>query len=172
LCIDIGGGSTEIVSAVGAHAVEVASYSLGTLRLTEAASNLPNRKLRLAYMRSCARDTLEHLPSPTTPHALVTSGAARALIKYACGGAEATLPTRDLAPLTEEIAALPRKERVARFGAARADGIVAGAVVLEAAATRLGLRTIVGTRRGLRDGIVIELMGEAFLTASPTVVAA
>jgi exopolyphosphatase/guanosine-5'-triphosphate,3'-diphosphate pyrophosphatase len=60
----------------------------------------------------------------------------------------------------EELAALSAKKRLDYFEPRRADIIVAGAVILEALAEHLGFEEIRAVERGLRDGVLMDLVRE------------
>jgi exopolyphosphatase/guanosine-5'-triphosphate,3'-diphosphate pyrophosphatase len=58
----------------------------------------------------------------------------------------------------EELAAMTPRERRQRFDPARADIVLAGAVILEALAQRLSLDAVTSVDRGLRDGVMVDLI--------------
>ncbi|HYR55866.1 MAG TPA: HD domain-containing protein, partial [Myxococcaceae bacterium] len=58
----------------------------------------------------------------------------------------------------EELVEMSPAERRKRFESGRADIIVAGAVILETLALHLGLESVTAVDRGLRDGILVELI--------------
>src|SRR5262252_2306398 len=88
LCIDIGGGSTEVASAVGEQPTNLWSIALGAVRLTElfgSNARLPLKQLNA--MREYADEAIrERLPSRldgVPRRALGSSGTIRAIVSYA-----------------------------------------------------------------------------------------
>jgi exopolyphosphatase/guanosine-5'-triphosphate,3'-diphosphate pyrophosphatase len=53
------------------------------------------------------------------------------------------------------------EQRRKRFDARRAEIVVAGAVILEALMRHLGLRSVAAVERGLRDGLIVDLLARA-----------
>jgi exopolyphosphatase / guanosine-5'-triphosphate,3'-diphosphate pyrophosphatase len=97
LCVDVGGGSTEIASAVGEYPTNLWSVSLGAVRLAElfdALGEISPRQLKL--MRGYAREAIgETVPSGIRGFprmALGSSGSARAVVGFAA--AEGTASSR------------------------------------------------------------------------------
>ena len=162
LCIDIGGGSTEVASAVGEQPTNLWSIALGAVRLTElfgSNARLPLKQLNA--MREYADEAIrERLPSRldgVPRRALGSSGTIRAIVSYAAEeGPHAT--TKNLTRAVEELVAMSPSERRIHFEPGRADIVVAGAVILEALAQHLKLESVTAVDRGLRDGILVELM--------------
>jgi len=162
LCIDIGGGSTEVASAVGEQPTDLWSIALGAVRLTElfgSNARLPLKQLNA--MRQYANEAIrERLPSRLdgVPHrALGSSGTIRAIVSYAAEeGPHAS--AKNLSRAVEELVAMSPSERRTHFEPGRADIVVAGSVILEALAQHLKLESVTAVDRGLRDGILVELM--------------
>jgi exopolyphosphatase/guanosine-5'-triphosphate,3'-diphosphate pyrophosphatase len=158
--IDIGGGSTEIITALGERPKSLWSVPIGAVRLTDvfsSAGTVTGRKL--ALMRAFAREAFDSLPRDRTlsSHALGSSGTINALVGYAAGQGKSA--TRDeVTQATEELAAMPAHERRQRFDARRAEIVVAGAVILDCLMQHLRLSTVHGVNRGLRDGVLIDLV--------------
>jgi exopolyphosphatase/guanosine-5'-triphosphate,3'-diphosphate pyrophosphatase len=114
---------------------------------------------KLALMRAFAREAFDSLPHDVSlsRRALGSSGTINALVGYA--GREGKEARREeVARATEELAAMSPHERRHRFDARRADIIVAGAVILECAMDHFRLGTVQAVNRGLRDGILVDLM--------------
>ena len=110
-------------------------------------------------------------PSPVTDledlgHRLVTqavgcSGTIRALVEYAAGDRRREASLGEIADAAEEIAAMSASKRERIFEPRRADMIVPGAAILETAMRHLGVSRIRAVKRGLRDGVLIELARSA-----------
>ncbi|HEX2570565.1 MAG TPA: exopolyphosphatase [Polyangia bacterium] len=164
LCIDIGGGSTEVALAQGEDPIGRWSLGIGALRLSEEfGEEVGSQRVRLAAMRARAAHAvlvLPHLPSlPRGPRrgALACSGTARALVNFAAGDDASDATAGALSHLVEDLAALGRRQCERRFGPQRAELILPAAVILEALCRRLRLDWVRPTRRGLRDGVLIDL---------------
>ena len=159
LVIDIGGGSTEIAPAVGEKATGLYSVALGAVRLTEifSSSNRISRE-RLAAMRSFAAEAFRDTLPPRLPRlrsALGSSGTINAVV--AAQGDDRRLTRRRLERAVEEMAGMTLAERRRRYEPRRAEIIVAGAVILEAAMRQLRLEAVTSVDRGLRDGVLRDL---------------
>ncbi len=163
IVVDIGGGSTEVAVATGEEPTNLYSMALGAVRLTELfESDGPITRRKLALMREYAANIAgSELPpelARAARRAIGSSGTIRAVISMAAtppGSGHAT-PER-ITETVDELAAMTAEQRRRRFDPARAEIIVAGAVVLEAVARRLKLTSIAATDRGLRDGLILDL---------------
>ena len=160
LVIDVGGGSTEIISACGERPVALWSIALGAVRLTEQLGK-HDRGDELRVLRAHARAIVaEALPRDIAepPHAVLgSSGTIRAIVGFAAPGGTARATRGQLAAAVVDIAAMTAAERLAHFGAERADVVTAGAVALEAIVEHVGLDAIVAVQAGLRDGVLAEM---------------
>ena len=166
LVIDVGGGSTELATAVGERPEHLYSVAVGAVRLTElfTSSGRLNRE-RLTLIRSFAEEAFqEAVPRknpgrPAREHgALGSSGTIQTVVGFAAaqGTAHATLIQVERA--VARLAELSLAQRRKRFDARRAEIVTAGAVILEAVMRHLGLRSIASVQRGLRDGLIVDLM--------------
>jgi exopolyphosphatase/guanosine-5'-triphosphate,3'-diphosphate pyrophosphatase len=163
LVIDIGGGSTEVASAIGERPAALWSVALGAVRLGELfdATGQVNDK-SLSLMRDYAREAIEEsLPrhakgSPRT--ALGSSGTIQAVVSFAAARGTAHATTRQLTRTVESLVEMTPVQRREIFDPRRADIIVPGAVILEAVAKHLGLKSVTAVDRGLRDGILADLL--------------
>jgi exopolyphosphatase/guanosine-5'-triphosphate,3'-diphosphate pyrophosphatase len=159
LLLDIGGGSTEVATAEGDRPTRLFSVNLGAVRLTEIfGSSGRVSGERLQVMRSFAaeafRDALPgKLPHPRT--AIGSSGTINAIVAAHGDGRRLTL--RKLERAVDATADLTLAERRRRFEPRRAEIIVAGAVVLEAAMRHLRLEAVTSVDTGLRNGILLDL---------------
>lgn len=166
LCIDIGGGSTEVAVAQGENPTSLHSIAIGAVRLTEvfeSHSEVSKKKLRL--MREYAEEAMtEALPRrlPGAPRsALGSSGTINVVLQFASGSGIAHAAARQISRAVDELVEMGAEARRERFDARRADIIVAGAVILEAIVHRLGLSAVTAVDRGLRDGLLVDLQRKA-----------
>ena len=161
LVIDIGGGSTEIATAVGDHPTTLVSVAAGAVRLTEifeSSGRVSPR--RLAVMRSFAAEALREALPRRFPHArtaLGSSGTINAIVAAAQNGSR-RLSARKLEKAVEQLAAMTLAERRRLFEPRRAEIIVAGAVILEATMRALRLESVAAVDTGLRNGILRDLL--------------
>jgi exopolyphosphatase/guanosine-5'-triphosphate,3'-diphosphate pyrophosphatase len=163
LLIDIGGGSTEVVTAVGEKPDNLWSLALGSVRITEvfdATGTVSAKQLRL--MRSYVAEYLHKtLPEriPNLPRvALGSSGTINAVVSFASDENSGNATVRQLTQTVDTLAAMVPERRRKRFDPRRADIIVSGAVVLESVAKHLGIESVSVVNRGLRDGILVDLL--------------
>ncbi len=163
LCIDVGGGSTEIANAVGESAIDLWSVALGAVRLAEvfdALGEVSPKQLKL--MRGYAREAIgETLPKkiPGSPRlALGSSGSARAVVGFAAAPGTAHATPRQLTRAVDALVKMGQAGRRKRFDPRRADVVVAGAVILETISHHLSLESITAVERGLRHGVLIDLL--------------
>ncbi len=163
LCIDIGGGSTEIIFAHGDRPKDLWSVDLGAVRLTELfdlKDAVPGKKL--ALVRNFAREMLEERLKgslkglPTA--AIGSSGTIGAIVAFARSEGVGHATLEEVSRAVEELAEMDVEKRRKRFDPRRADIVVAGAVVLEAVMKRLKVNTITAVDRGLREGILYDLI--------------
>jgi exopolyphosphatase / guanosine-5'-triphosphate,3'-diphosphate pyrophosphatase len=165
LIIDIGGGSTEIAAAVGEAPTSLHSVALGAVRLTElfeASGRLAPE--RLALLRSFAAEAFRESLPRRFPHprgALGSSGTIQAVVGFAAESGERRLTLPRLGKAVEALAEMEPEDRRKRFDPRRAEIVVAGAVVLEAAMRHLGLATVTAVDTGLRNGILVDLLRRA-----------
>ncbi|HET9555186.1 MAG TPA: Ppx/GppA phosphatase family protein [Anaeromyxobacteraceae bacterium] len=159
LVVDIGGGSTEVAIGLGEKPQALHSVAVGAVRLTEifgtAGKVSPER---LAVMRSYAAEAFrDQLPRklPRAKVALGSSGTINAIV--AAGSESRRLTRKRLEKTVEELAGMSIAERRLKFEPRRAEIIVAGAVILEAAMRHLGLDAVVAVDTGLRNGVLRDL---------------
>ena len=172
--MDIGGGSTEVVLGSGGEVVFRESLQLGAVRLTERTLSAdPPTDEELQNAAHHADGILAAVPQPTGATLLVGSGGTIAnLVAMEKSAADSSFtPTADsvhAVPLTlaqieaqiHALAALPLAERrrVAGLEPDRADVIIAGAIILARALTHLGAEIVLASARGLRYGLLYELL--------------
>jgi exopolyphosphatase/guanosine-5'-triphosphate,3'-diphosphate pyrophosphatase len=162
LCLDIGGGSTEVASAEGERPTNLWSVSLGCVRLAElfdAQGAISGKKLKL--LRDYAGGAVaEAIPRrfPGYPRiALGSSGTVRAVVGFAAAEGTAHATSRQLSRTVDELVDMGTDELRRRFDPRRAEIIVSGAVILEALVHHLGLKSVVAVERGLRHGVLWDL---------------
>ena len=162
--IDIGGGSTEIVSEGGGVSVDI-----GSVRLSE--RRLPRHPASDGDLAAARREAARLLATPGAPRRSKAIGAAGTwtslaalhlqLNEYDPGRVEgAVLTPASLAALVERLAALTLEEKKAlpSLDPARASVILGGAVVAETCLRILGLDQITITEHDLLDGICWSLL--------------
>jgi exopolyphosphatase/guanosine-5'-triphosphate,3'-diphosphate pyrophosphatase len=163
LCIDLGGGSTEIIFAEGEQPRDLWSVDIGAVRMTElfdVRGTVPKRKLTL--MRSFARELMEEsIPYgirglPTS--ALGSSGTIGAIVSYARSEGVGHASLLEISRTVEELADMDFEKRRKRFDPRRADIITAGAIILESVMKHLKVQTITAVDRGLREGVLVDLV--------------
>ena len=156
LCVDVGGGSTEI--AVGTELggpAWIRSADIGSLRLTRAClPSDPPTVEEVDAARTVARAALAHLIPPRPTVALAVGGSARAAAKVV-GRA---LGPDDLGLVAALCARRPTAKLAKTFGIdrARAETLLAGALVLDQAERLLGVPFRLA-RGGLREGAALAL---------------
>lgn len=162
LCLDIGGGSTELSAAIGEEPRDLFSVSLGAVRLAElfnATNAITPKQLKL--MREYAREGVhDSLPRriPGFPNvALGSSGTIRAVISFAAAEGTGHATARQIGRAVDDLVALGPAGRRRRFDPQRADIVVAGAVIMEAIAHHLSLAAVTAVYRGLRHGVLLDL---------------
>ncbi len=170
LCLDIGGGSTEVAGAIGDRPVNLWSMAIGSVRLTEMFKShreVSSKQLRL--LREFAREAVEESLPPGIrgfPRvALGSSGSIRAIVSMAAAEGTAHATAGQISHAVEKLARMDPDERHKRFDARRAEVIVAGAVILEALAHHLSLHAVTAVDRGLRHGVLVDLVRRRFRDA-------
>lgn len=157
LCLDLGGGSTEVVLAHGERPVRSWSMPLGSMRLMQSVSSRALDDLRHQAYRSAALLPRGLESDDRLMVALGCSGSVRALVQFAVSGTRDRASLAELQRATEDIAELSMSARASAFGERRSESILPAAVVLEAVTRRLGLRSVQAVKRGLRDGLLIDM---------------
>jgi exopolyphosphatase/guanosine-5'-triphosphate,3'-diphosphate pyrophosphatase len=152
LCVDLGGGSLEVALARGEHPVALHSVPAGALRLTRELGQAPAERLR-----ERARAAAETLPRLGRSVAVGASGTIRALVEFITAGTRRYVRRDEVAHAVDKLAAMDLGARGRWFDAHRAEVIAAGAALLEAALDRLGVESLEASKRGLRDGVLVDL---------------
>jgi exopolyphosphatase / guanosine-5'-triphosphate,3'-diphosphate pyrophosphatase len=175
--VDLGGGSLQVVHVAGRRAHELGSWPLGAVRMTERflSGNGRRRAQReqLEDLRAHVARELERARwltgvgrSPRERRLVGIGGTVRNLA--AAAQRAAGLPSNGvqgmvigseaLDELVERLASLPVAERASVSGIkpARADVILAGAVVLQGVLRMGGFDDLEATEAGLREGVFFE----------------
>jgi exopolyphosphatase/guanosine-5'-triphosphate,3'-diphosphate pyrophosphatase len=176
LVVDVGGGSTELVTAEnsGETSVEAVSLDIGCVRVTERFFSsdppLPGQLAEArAYARRLVKATTNAHPEFTRARLLVgLAGTVSALTMLSLGLEvydraqvhHARLARSEVSRLLDELAAVDLKARRARPGMEhdRADVIVGGAAVLLSVMEVLGSDELIVSESDILDGIVAELL--------------
>lgn len=173
--LDLGGGSLQLVRVAGRLARELGSWPLGTVRMSERflPVNGPAKRKQLQELRE---HLAHHLQGVSWLADAARGGDGARLVGIggtvrnlaAAAQRAAGLPSNGvqgmviergaLAQLIERLAALPAQERASVPGIkpARADLILAGAVVVEAVLGVGGFEGLQATEAGLREGVFFE----------------
>ena len=162
---DVGGGSTElVVGTVLLGPAWVRSADIGSLRLTRLCLNADQAgRKAVDRARQIVEHELEPFDAPQVDVALAVGGSARAAAKIV--GRE--LGGKDLEDVITLTSRTPpaKLARVFGFDAARAETVLAGAIILSAVAQRLDMPLRLG-RGGLREGIALTLARESAARAA------
>ncbi len=173
--LDLGGGSMQLVRVIDRLARESGSWRLGTVRMTEQflPANGPAKRRQIEQLRDHVAAELEQaawLSDPVRANGdrrLVGIGGTvrnlAAAVQRAAGlpsnGVQGTIIEREaLDELVQRLAALPAAERSSIPGIkpARADLILAGAVVVQGVLRAGGFDGLETTEAGLREGVFFE----------------
>jgi len=175
--LDLGGGSLQLVRVEGRAERELGSWRLGTVRMSERflPPNGPAKRRQLSELREYiaaelgGTDWLAALRERASEGSLRLVGIGGTVRNLAAAAQRAAgLPTNGvqgtvievvaLEDLIERLAALPAAERatVAGIKPARADLILAGAVVVREALRAGGFEAIETTEAGLREGVFFD----------------
>ncbi len=175
LFIDIGGGSTEIVVGDAFTHQCLTSTKLGSVRLGAlfpprsrfGIYSMAEYQAMLEYSHSALIRPLEELHGYRIDRVIGSSGTIQTLAEVAARltndtapGPATALTRRDLHRAARHLLALPLAERraVPGINPGRADIIVPGAAILETIGEHLGVRTVTITRRGLKEGLLVDYL--------------
>jgi exopolyphosphatase/guanosine-5'-triphosphate,3'-diphosphate pyrophosphatase len=158
LIIDIGGGSSEIISARGEEPESAWSLQLGSVRLTEFfVQSDPISRKEAELIDEAVQDALTQIDP------LLIGKFKRIVGAAGTTGAVAQLARRltyqQIAGVLERLRGSTARQR-AKLGvdAQRSDIIYAGTAVLEGVMRRLRVEELAVTSRGLRDGAMVDLV--------------
>jgi len=172
VALDIGGGSMQLTRVEGRLAADMCSWPLGAVRMTE--RFLPGeraKKKQLKALREHVADSLAEAPwlqrggrlagiGGTIRNLAAAAELAAELPSYGVQGFAVRRGALD--DLVDRLADLPASERsdVPGIKAARADLILAGAVVVQSVMEAGGFDALEVTEAGLREGVFYETLLE------------
>ncbi|RNC81028.1 MAG: hypothetical protein ED559_04300 [Phycisphaera sp.] len=177
---DIGGGSTELVSLDDGKIDAVHALKFGAVRLTERFGHCePGNENQLEEMRAFVREAVSAASKEfkSDPAILVGTGGTITCLAMMATRQEDTgdLPTffpnssrghevtlAEIREFIDVLAALQVSERASLSGLSteRADIIVAGLVIIESLLDLLNVNAVKVHDRGIRDGIILEMIDE------------
>jgi exopolyphosphatase/guanosine-5'-triphosphate,3'-diphosphate pyrophosphatase len=178
--VDLGGGSVELVFAAKGVIEEIYSFPLGSVRLTEAfvkSDPLSDRDHR--HLKKHIRKHLSKIVERPGfhPHLMIGAGGTfMALAHMSMRRREAAygsiagyeLNRSEVVHIFENLRDLPLKARrnVPGLHADRADIILAGLVVIERLMKLLHVNRLQIHDRGVRDGLLLRMIGQYFHSTS------
>lgn len=166
LLIDIGGGSTELTATQGDQAVSSVSLPLGAVRLTELfVTHDPPTKKEQDLVAEAVRGAMSGVPPLFVgrfKRALGSAGTIGAVVGLAQGGPRGPrlkpVAASKVRAVRKLAGRLTSKQRAQLTDPHRADILFAGAAILEGILTHLRVDEIEATSRGLRDGLMADLV--------------
>jgi exopolyphosphatase/guanosine-5'-triphosphate,3'-diphosphate pyrophosphatase len=185
--VDIGGGSTELVLALGGVVEHIHSLPLGAVRLTERwVRSDPLKPKHWKKLKRAIDDTIRSAVGKKPPFAaevMIGSGGtfsnlaqmARSAREGEPGPIQGYVLTRgDVVRLLDRLRETPlgARRQIPGVNPKRADILVAGAAVVARLAKRLGTQRVVVNERGIRDGVLLSMMQEHAATAAAAATAA
>jgi exopolyphosphatase / guanosine-5'-triphosphate,3'-diphosphate pyrophosphatase len=173
--LDLGGGSIQLVRVAGRLARESGSWRLGTVRMTERflPGKGPAKRRRIEALHEHVAEQLEGVGwlsdggGPALDRRLVGLGgtvrnlaaAAQRAAGLPSNGVQGMVIEREvLEGLVGQLASLPaaRRASVPGIKPARADLILAGAIVVQGVLRAGGFQSLEVTEAGLREGVFFE----------------
>lgn len=178
LMIDIGGGSTEVIVGDQSKYHYLDSLKLGAIRLTtlyflpgESDPVAPARYALLQqYVRNSAIRTIQNVVEHSFEQVIGSSGTIENLADIAIymdfnrpRERDDVMTLDQINRVVEMLCALTLEERrkVPGINPARADIIIGGAAILHTLMQDLGLQKIYISDRGVRDGLLIDYLGQS-----------
>ncbi|MDD2581730.1 MAG: Ppx/GppA phosphatase family protein [Desulfuromonadaceae bacterium] len=172
MIIDIGGGSVEIMSAVGNHVESCFSLELGAVRMTDRFMvSDPVRESEIAKLRRFVRAELKTVfaeERPTVQTFICSGGTITALAGMVMNMRKQAYSTsHGFEVLRSEVvhllAMLVRKDvkslrNIPGLNPDRADIIIAGLIVIDELMKYFGANMMLVNERGIREGLVIRCM--------------
>jgi exopolyphosphatase/guanosine-5'-triphosphate,3'-diphosphate pyrophosphatase len=172
LCIDIGGGSTEVILGDHSGPLHLASLPLGAIRLTtqflaDFKGPIPQHlydEIR-THIHQSAASTLWDLGSQQIDLAIGSSGTIENLAEIAArmfykrpNQASSSLRYAHLKEVIESMRSLPLdvRRKTPGLNPSRADIIIAGSAILDTLMDALSIPEIQISDYGLRDGLLID----------------
>jgi exopolyphosphatase/guanosine-5'-triphosphate,3'-diphosphate pyrophosphatase len=178
IIVDVGGGSTEWITAEAGELDQVVSLPLGSLRCAASLSGDPASAASLDRLRRGIDKRLaEAVPRGPAERLVATSGTAVCCAdlidhfadrpwKEVSGARE--VRARDLAGLIERLRPLKRRQiaDLPPVGGPRSDSLLAGIVLLQALVTHAGVDRFQVSDRALREGLVLAALGQPIPSAA------
>jgi len=174
LCLDVGGGSVELMVGDAGGLRWAASERLGVARLAPLVEHDPPSKADRRRVRAHVETMLRpHVPTVDAfaPRMTVgSSGTIETLVLMALLRAgrprpgslnQVTVPTDELLALVEDVSRADAPARLAMAGmdARRVDLVVPGALLLAAAVDLFGVRALTVSEWALREGLLLDAIG-------------
>lgn len=182
LFLDIGGGSVELAVANTTNTFCLFSLPLGAVRLTEQyIANDPPRRKEVKHIREFVsaqlKPVVRRIQQEKFTMAFGSGGTITALAETDTrvtgdpnkAGSLTVLRRQRLKALLELLMNEPAAERAAMISGdpKRADIIVAGGFVLHEIMAEIGLDYLFVSRRGLRDGLMVDLLQRHYQESGP-----
>jgi exopolyphosphatase / guanosine-5'-triphosphate,3'-diphosphate pyrophosphatase len=180
LCIDIGGGSMELIAGTAEEIYYTASEPLGALRLTQQFFSKHGGGLDAcqSHVRKLLKRPLAHVRALGFDLSVGTSGTIMALAEMASGRPPEErpaaglrwLPRVGLGLLIKKIEPMSVEKRAAAYGLEprRAETVLAGAAVVHELLDVLDIDGLWACPAALREGIVLRALGRRRRAAEPT----
>lgn len=171
--LEIGGGSLQLIKTVNRQAQDVDSWALGAVRMTEAfmretGQHAPTNKRQIHELRQFVKEQLSSAAwlSGCGGRLVGVGGAVRNLASITqnwtgptdLGVQGVTISSKRMSQLVNDIAAIPvaQRHKIKGLKPARADVILAAAVVIETVMKIGKFELIEATDFGLRQGVFLE----------------
>lgn len=185
--VDIGGGSTEIVLSSSGAVEELYTIPLGAVRLNERFPDCANGNDRaFEKMRKRVRSQLRAAAQrvPFTPQFMYGTGGTFTALAAMCMQRGSPRDNSEALPFTVRGYELRRADvrhtqnwlremplraraRVPGLSPDRAEIIIPGLTIVESVMKRLAVNTLRVHDRGIRDGLILEMIRDAFATHAP-----
>ncbi len=156
LMADLGGGSTELVAAVGRRIVALTSLPVGSGKLAAEFLSDPPTEAELGRLWSAVESRVRSLPGPAE-RLVVTGGTATYLPRVVAADPPDLLTRDQLIAAGAVLDAAPAAEVAAAIGvpAARVVAMRAGRLVLLRLLDLLGLDRLEVSHEGIREGMIM-----------------
>jgi exopolyphosphatase/guanosine-5'-triphosphate,3'-diphosphate pyrophosphatase len=176
--VDVGGGSTEWITAEAGELDQVVSLPLGSLRCAADLAGDPASAASLDRLRrSIDKRLAAEVPRGRVERLIATSGTAVCCAdlidhfadrpwKEVSGARE--VRAKDLAALVDRLRPLRRRQiaDLPPVGGPRSDSLLAGALLLQALVAHAGVERFQVSDRALREGLVLAALGQPIPTAA------
>ena len=173
LCIDVGGGSTELALADGKEDLYLDSLSLGAIRMAYGSGIDQTRKITSKQYLSLKRQvdgqcyrSIAAIKELGFSEVVGSSGTMEAIAE-ACaakrGNGDASYIYRtELKALMKQMCGMTSEERarIPKISASRADIVIGGGVIVEEIMDLLDINCIAVSRAGLREGMKMDYLLE------------